>query len=164
MSAPRPGDRAPGIALPDESGTVHHLAERQGRWTIVYFYPKDDTPGCTVESCQFRDVDVDIRNAGAEVWGISPDGAASHARFREKFNLPFTLLSDEDHAVADAYGAWQQKSFLGKTYMGIQRSTFLVDPDGVVVRSWPQVKADGHATEVLAALGEARATRVSPKG
>ena len=164
VSVPGSGDRAPDIALPDETGAVHRLSEQHDRWTIVYFYPKDDTPGCTVESCQFRDLNADIRNAGAELWGISPDGAASHARFREKFNLPFTLLSDEDHAVADAYGAWQQKTFLGKKYMGIQRSTFLVGPDGFVVRSWPQVKADGHATEVLAALEEARAARASLEG
>lgn len=159
MSAPETGDVAPAIVLPDETGTVHRLSDRRGDWTIVYFYPKDDTPGCTVESCQFRDLDSAIRDAGAAVWGISPDGAASHSRFRAKFNLPFTLLSDEDHAVADAYGAWQWKSFPGKKYEGIQRSTFLVDPDGRVERAWPQVKADGHATEVLAELDQARTAR-----
>jgi peroxiredoxin Q/BCP len=157
MSIPSTGDLAPEIALPDETGTIHRLADRQGRWTIVYFYPKDDTPGCTVESCQFRDADPAFRAGGADVWGISPDDAASHRRFREKFDLPFTLLSDEDHAVAERYGAWQLKSMYGKEYMGIQRSTFLVDPDGRIARTWPKVTADGHAAEVLAALAESRA-------
>jgi peroxiredoxin Q/BCP len=157
MSIPRVGDPAPDIELPDETGTIHRLADRAGRWTIVYFYPKDDTPGCTIESCQFRDADPDIRAGGADVWGISPDGAASHRRFREKFDLPFALLSDEAHVVAERYGAWQEKSLYGKTYMGIQRSTFLVDPDGRIARTWAKVSADGHAAEVLAALTEARA-------
>ncbi len=159
MSAPEPGGRAPAISLPDEAGTIHDLADRRGSWTVVYFYPKDDTPGCTIESCQFRDIDPQIRGAEAEIWGISPDGAASHARFREKFYLPFTLLSDEDHAAAEAYGAWQLKSQYGREYMGIQRSTFLVDPDGVVAHAWPRVKADGHAADVLAVLAAARAAR-----
>ncbi len=164
MSMPNPGDLAPEIALPDETGTIHHLSERRGDWTIVFFYPKDDTPGCTVESCQFRDLDRDIEAAGAAIWGISPDGAASHARFRQKYDLPFTLLSDEAQAVAEAYGAWQLKSFLGKEYMGIQRSSFLVSPDGVIVRVWPKVKADGHPAEVLAALEEAKAARATTSG
>ncbi len=159
MTAPEPGDPAPDIALSDEIGTIHRLVDRRGAWTVVYFYPKDDTPGCTVESCQFRDADPEIRAAGAEVWGISPDGAASHARFREKFDLPFTLLSDEDHAVAEAYGAWQLRSQYGREYMGIQRSTFLVDPDGLIAHTWPKVRADGHAADVLAVLAAARAGR-----
>jgi peroxiredoxin Q/BCP len=165
MSAPGPGDLAPEIALPDDAGTIHRLADRQGRWTIVYFYPKDDTPGCTIESCQFRDADESFRAEGADVWGISPDGAASHRRFREKFDLPFTLLSDEDHAVAELYGAWQLKTMYGRESMGIQRSTFLVDPDGRIARSWPRVKAEGHAAEVLtelAALAAARPGSASP--
>ena len=161
MSAPDPGDLAPEIALPDDTGTIHRLADRQGRWTIVYFYPKDDTPGCTIESCQFRDTDEAIRAEGADVWGISPDGAASHRRFRAKFDLPFTLLSDVDHVVATRYGAWQLKTLYGKSSMGIQRSTFLVDPDGRIARSWPKVKAEGHAAEVLAELEAAVATRAA---
>ncbi len=159
MSTPEPGERAPDIALRDETGAIHRLSEQRDRWTIVYFYPADDTPGCTIESCQFRDLDPAIRNASAQVWGISPDGAASHARFRAKFDLPFTLLSDEDHAVSEAYGAWRLRSLYGKEFLGIQRSTYLVDPDGLVVRSWPKVKAEGHAAEVLAALEEARVAR-----
>ena len=159
MTMPEAGDAAPAIALPDETGTVHDLAEQRGRWTIVYFYPADDTPGCNTEACQFRDIDGEIRDTGADVWGISPDGAASHRRFREKFDLPFTLLSDEDHAVAERYGAWTLKHNYGRDYMGIQRSSFLVDPEGVIARVWPKVKADGHAAEVLGALAEARSAR-----
>jgi thioredoxin-dependent peroxiredoxin len=163
MSIPTAGDLAPEIALPDDHGSIHRLADQRGRWTIVYFYPEDDTPGCTTEACQFRDLDHEVRNIGADVWGISPDGAASHRRFREKFDLPFTLLSDGDHAVAEVYGAWTLKTNYGRQYMGIQRSSFLVDPDGRVARAWPKVKADGHAAEVLAALNAARAERAADR-
>ena len=151
------GDPAPDIALPDEHGTVHRLADRAGRWTVVYFYPEDDTPGCTTEACQFRDLNERIVSEDAEVWGISPDGASSHARFRSKFGLPFTLLSDEDHAVADRYGAWGMKQNYGREYEGLIRSSFLVGPDGRIAKVWPKVKADGHAERVLEALREARA-------
>jgi len=159
MSVPDAGELAPDVALPDEEGTVHRLADQRGRWTILYFYPEDDTPGCTKEACQFRDLDEEIRDTGGDVWGVSPDGASSHQGFREKFNLPFTLLSDPDHGLAEAYGAWQLKSLYGREYWGIQRSTFLIDPDGQIARAWPKVKADGHAAEVLTALAEARAAR-----
>ncbi len=125
---PQAGDLAPEVALPDEHGTVHRLSDRRGSWTVIYFYPKDDTPGCTTEACGFRDVNADLEGLDARVWGISPDGAGSHAAFRAKFGLPFTLLSDEDHAVAEAYGAWGEKRNYGKTYMGIIRSSFLVGP------------------------------------
>jgi peroxiredoxin Q/BCP len=156
MSMPGVGDRAPEVALPDETGKVHRLSEQRDRWTLVYFYPEDDTPGCTTEACQFRDLDDAIRDQGAQVWGISPDDAASHRRFREKFSLQFTLLSDTDHAVAEAYGAWALKKTYGRESMGIVRSSFLVDPHGRIARVWPRVKADGHAAEVLAALAEAK--------
>jgi len=159
MSMPIAGDRAPEVALPDEQGKIHHLSERRGSWTVVYFYPQDDTPGCTTEACQFRDLSGELRERGAEIWGISPDGARSHAAFRAKFGLSFPLLSDEDHALAEAYGAWQEKQSYGRTYMGIVRSSFLVDPDGRVAVAWPKVKADGHPAEVLAALDAARAGR-----
>jgi peroxiredoxin Q/BCP len=159
MSIPNPGEPAPEFALPDEMGATRRLAEQRGRWTVIYFYPKDDTPGCTVEACQFRDLHGELRSVDADVWGISPDGAASHHQFREKFGLPFTLLSDEDHAVAEQYGAWRLKSMYGKEFMGIARSSFLVDPEGTVVRTWPAVKADGHAAEVLAAIAEGRSAR-----
>ena len=114
-------------------------------------------PGCTTEACQFRDLNGDLAGLDAEVWGISPDGSGSHAAFRAKFGLPFTLLSDEDHAVAEAYGAWQEKQNYGRTYWGIVRSSYLVGPDGRIAKAWPKVKADGHAAQVLAALESARA-------
>ncbi len=156
---PAAGDPAPDFALPDETGTVHRLSDQRGRWTIVYFYPKDDTPGCTTEACAFRDANDDLVAAGATVWGISPDDARSHGRFRAKFHLSFPLLSDEDHAVAEAYGAWVEKTKDGRTYMGIGRSTFLVDPDGRIARTWPTVSPEGHAAEVRVALDEAKAAR-----
>jgi peroxiredoxin Q/BCP len=159
MSTPQAGDLAPEVALLDEQGLVHRLSDRRGRWTVVYFYPADDTPGCTTEACQFRDLHTSIGALDAEVWGISPDGAGSHEAFRVKFGLPFTLLSDEDHAVAEAYGAWQEKTNYGRTYLGIVRSSYLIDPDGRVATAWPRVKADGHAAQVLAALEAARAAR-----
>jgi peroxiredoxin Q/BCP len=164
MSAPTPtvpatGDLAPDVSLPDETGTVHRLADQKGRWTVLYFYPEDDTPGCTTEACQFRDLDEQYADTGADVWGVSPDGAASHRRFREKFDLPFSLLSDVDHEVATRYGAWRLKNNYGREYMGIGRSTFLIDPDLRVARAWPTVKADGHAAAVLEALAEERAAR-----
>ncbi|HSG85910.1 MAG TPA: peroxiredoxin [Candidatus Limnocylindrales bacterium] len=154
MTELRTGDPAPEIELRDDAGTVHRLAERRGRWTIVYFYPQDDTPGCTTEACQFRDLAADIAGLDADVWGISPDDAASHAAFRTKFGLPFLLLSDEDHAVAERYGAWGMKKNYGREYEGLIRSTFLVDPDGRIARAWPRVRADGHAERVLEALRE----------
>jgi peroxiredoxin Q/BCP len=154
---PAAGDRAPDVALPDDRGVVHRLADQRGRWVVLYFYPEDDTPGCTTEACQFRDAHDEIKDRGTEVWGISPDGAASHAAFRSKFSLPFTLLSDEDHAVSTRYGAWRLKNNYGREYMGIQRSSFLVDPDGRIAYVWPKVKADGHAADVLATLEAARA-------
>jgi peroxiredoxin Q/BCP len=159
MSTPLAGDLAPEVALSDDQGLIHRLSDRRGRWTVVYFYPEDDTPGCTTEACQFRDLNADINGLDAEVWGISPDGAGSHAAFRAKFGLPFTLLSDEDHAVAEAYGAWQEKKNYGRTYMGIVRSSYLVDPDGKVATAWPKVKADGHAAQVLEAIQAARSAR-----
>jgi peroxiredoxin Q/BCP len=161
MSTPEPGDVAPDVALPDETGTVHHLADQRGRWTILYFYPADDTPGCTTEACQFRDLNESYADTGADVWGVSPDGASSHRKFREKFDLPFTLLSDPDHDVANRYGAWAEKTNYGKTYMGIVRSSYLIDPDGRIARAWPKVKADGHAAAVLAALEEERTARAA---
>lgn len=157
MTMPNAGEPAPEIALRDETGTVHRLADQRGRWTIVYFYPTDDSPGCTVEACEFRDANTTITERGADVWGISPQGASSKHAFREKFQLPFTLLADEDHAVAEAYGSWVEKQNYGKTYWGTARNTFLVDPQGSIARTWSKVKAEGHAAEVLAALDAAQA-------
>ena len=154
MSLPAVGDAAPELALPDETGTIHRLSDQLGRWTALYFYPTDDTPGCTVEACEFRDNNETINERGADVWGISPQGAASKRAFREKFGLPFSLLADEGHHVADAYGTWVEKKNYGKTYWGTARSTFLIGPDGRVAKVWPKVKPEGHAGEVLAALDE----------
>jgi peroxiredoxin Q/BCP len=159
MSTPQAGDLAPEIALPDETGTIHRLADQRGRWTIVYFYPKDDTPGCTVEACEFRDANDTIVERGADVWGISPQGAPSKKSFREKFHLPFTLLADEKHETAEAYGSWVEKQNYGKTYWGTARTTFLVDPEGRIAHAWPKVKPEGHAADVLATLDEAHARR-----
>jgi peroxiredoxin Q/BCP len=159
MSTPQAGDLAPEIALPDETGTIHRLADQRGRWTIVYFYPKDDTPGCTVEACEFRDANDTIVERGADVWGISPQGAPSKKSFREKFHLPFTLLADEKHETAEAYGSWVEKQNYGKTYWGTARTTFLVDPEGRIAHAWPKVKPEGHAADVLATLDEAQARR-----
>jgi peroxiredoxin Q/BCP len=159
MSMPEVGDRAPEIALPDESGTVHRLADQRDRWTILYFYPKDDTPGCTVEACEFRDSNDTIVERGADVWGVSPQGAASKRSFREKFGLPFTLLADTDHQVAEAYGSWVEKENYGRKYMGTARTTFLIDPQGRIARTWPKVKPEGHAAAVLEALTEEQEAR-----
>ena len=158
---PQVGDRAPDFSLPDDEGTVRRPADARGRWLVLYFYPKDDTAGCTIEACEFRDAKTDIDERDAEVWGVSVLGTGSKAAFKRKFNLPFHLLADEDHAVAEKYGTWVQKQNYGRTYMGVRRSTFLVDPDGVIARTWPRVKAEGHAAEVLAALDEERAGRPS---
>ena len=152
MSTLQAGDLAPEVALPDEHGTIHRLADRKGSWTVLYFYPEDDTSGCTTEACQFRDRHTDLQGLDAEIWGVSPDGAGSHAAFRAKYGLPFTLLSDEDHAVAERYGAWGEKQNYGKTYVGLIRSSFLVGPDGRLAKVWPRVKADGHAQAVLETL------------
>jgi peroxiredoxin Q/BCP len=156
MTIPTAGEPAPEIALPDETGTIHRLADQRGRWTVVYFYPADDTPGCTTEACEFRDVNDTITERGADVWGISPQGAKSKRAFREKFGLPFLLLADEDHAVADAWGSWVEKQNYGRTYMGTARRTFLVDPQGRIAKTWEKVKPEGHAADVMAALDEAQ--------
>jgi thioredoxin-dependent peroxiredoxin len=155
---PKVGELAPDFELRDDVGVAHRLSDRRGHYTVVYFYPADDTPGCTKEACSFRDNNAAFKEADTEVWGLSPQGPASKAAFRAKYGLPFTLLPDEDHAVADAYGAWGEKMNYGKTYWGILRSSFLVGQDGRVERVWPKVTAEGHAVEVLAALREARST------
>jgi peroxiredoxin Q/BCP len=120
----------------------------------LYFYPKDDTPGCTKEACAFRDLQADMKKLGAKVMGVSPDNEESHAAFRDKYRLNFPLLADVDHKVAEKYGAWREKNMYGKKSMGVQRSTFLIDADGKVVRAWKRVQVDGHDQQVLAALKE----------
>jgi thioredoxin-dependent peroxiredoxin len=159
MSIPEVGELAPEIALPDDTGSIHRLADQRGRWTILYFYPTDDTPGCTTEACEFRDANETIHERGADVWGVSPQGARSKRAFREKFQLPFMLLADETHGVAEAYGSWVEKKNYGKTYMGTARRTFLIDPDGRIAKTWLKVKPEGHAADVLASLDALQAAR-----
>lgn len=154
MAKLEPGDKAPSFRLPDQDGNKVSLGDFKGEKVVVYFYPKDDTPGCTKEACQFNDNLRAFSRSGATVLGISPDGAESHRRFREKYGLALTLLSDPDHKVMESYGAWGEKSLYGKKSMGVIRSTFVVDEKGKVAKTWYSVKADGHAEKVLAALGE----------
>jgi thioredoxin-dependent peroxiredoxin len=156
---PQPRESAPPIELVDDEGNLRRLSDQRGRWLVVYFYPKDDTPGCAVEACEFRDAHAQIRDQGAEVWGISILGSDSKKAFKQKFGLPFPLLADEDHRVAEAYGAWVEKENYGRRYWGVQRATFLIDPQGRIARVWPKVRPEGHSAEVLAALEEERATR-----
>lgn len=146
------GDKAPSFTLPDHSGTPVTLRGLEGKTVVVYFYPKDDTSGCTTEACEFRDAWSEVRATGAVVLGISPDGQSSHARFRTKFGLPFSLLADEDHAVAEAFGVWGEKSMYGRKYFGILRTTFIIDGEGVIRHVFETVKPKGHAAEVLALL------------
>lgn len=152
MSRLETGDKAPAFALPDEGGKKVRLAEYKGRNVVVYFYPADDTPGCTKEACQFSDLYDRFTKAGVEVIGISPDGGESHSRFRQKYGLRVRLLTDADHSVMEAYGAWGEKTLYGKKSVGVIRSTMLVGPDGRVRRAWYNVRADGHANKVLAEL------------
>jgi len=142
------GDKAAGFELPDQTGKVQKLSDYRGRWVVVYFYPKDDTPGCTKEACGFRDGMDDLNEAGVVV-GISRDSVESHERFHTKYALNFPLLSDSEGKVLEAYGAWQQKSMFGKSYMGIKRMTYLVDPEGKVAKVYEKVKPAEHAKEIL---------------
>ena len=147
-----PGSPAPAFSLPSDEGTTVALKDLKGRKVVLYFYPKDDTSGCTIEACEFRDSWAAVRRAGAVVLGVSPDGIASHQKFKRKYELPFTLLADEDHAVAEAYGVWGEKSMYGRKYHGILRTTFILDERGRVARVFNKVRPEGHAAEVLAAL------------
>jgi thioredoxin-dependent peroxiredoxin len=143
------GDTAPAFTLPDQDGEDVSLADFAGRRVVVYFYPRDDTPGCTKEACQFNDNLAAFTKAKVPVLGISADTAAKHQKFREKYGLTFPLLTDADHAVGEAYGAWGEKTMYGKKTIGVIRSTFLIDTDGTIARAWYHVKADGHAAKVL---------------
>jgi peroxiredoxin Q/BCP len=147
------GDVAPDFALPADDGSVVRLGELKGSKVILYFYPKDNTSGCTTQACELRDVLPRIDEKGALVLGVSPDPVTSHVKFKEKYQLNFPLLSDEDHAVAEAYGVWKEKSMYGRTYWGIERSTFIIDEDGVILEVWRKVKAKGHAAKVTDLLG-----------
>jgi thioredoxin-dependent peroxiredoxin len=148
------GTNAPAFSLPDQYGKVHQLADYKGKWVLLYFYPKDMTPGCTVEACNFRDDFPAFGNLDAVILGVSKDSVTRHKKFAEKYDLPFTLLSDEDGTICEAYGVWKEKSMYGKTFMGINRSTFLIDPDGKIARVYPKVKVKEHAAELLRALDE----------
>jgi peroxiredoxin Q/BCP len=147
-----PGKKAPAFALKDQSGKTHRLSDYEGKAVVLYFYPKDDTPGCTKEACDFRDHLPTFKRDKAVVLGISVLDEASKARFADKYDLNFPLLADPDHDIADKYGAWQKKSMYGREYMGVARITYLIGPDGKVVRRWDKVQVDGHAEDVLAAL------------
>ena len=148
------GDKAPDFTLPADGGGRVSLKELKGKTVVLYFYPRDDTPGCTAEACAFRDSLPDFSKVKAQVVGISRDSVASHDKFKKKFKLPFPLVSDEDGKVTEAYGAWVEKSMYGKKYMGIERATFLIDAKGVVRNVWRKVKVPGHAEEVLKAAEE----------
>jgi thioredoxin-dependent peroxiredoxin len=146
------GTKAPDFALPDQSGTQVKLKALKGKQVVLYFYPKDDTPGCTKESCEFRDAHTKIAKTGAVVLGVSLDGAESHRKFIEKYRLPFTLLSDEDAAVSKAYDVYKLKNMYGRKYWGIERSTFVIDQAGLIKSIFRKVKVDGHADQILAVL------------
>ena len=149
-----PPKKAPAFTLTADDGTKVRLSDSLGSPVVLYFYPKDDTPGCTREACAFRDQKAKLQKLGAQVFGVSPDGVQSHVKFRDKYKLNFPLLADEGHKVAEKYGAWREKNMYGKKMMGIQRSTYLIDAAGKVAKLWKHVKVDGHDEHVLAALKE----------
>jgi len=146
------GKPAPDFELRSDSGESVKLSDLRGKQVVLYFYPKDDTPGCTTQACGIRDAYGEFEREGAVVLGVSPDDERSHVKFKKKFELPFTLLADTDHGVADEYGVWVEKKYMGKTYMGVDRSTFVIDADGTVKRVLRKVKPDTHADDVLATL------------
>ena len=146
------GSKAPAFALVADDGTQVKLADLQGSPVVLYFYPKDDTPGCTKEACAFRDRQAELANLGAKVFGVSPDDVASHVKFRDKYQLNFRLLADPDHKTADDYGVWREKNMYGKKSLGVQRSTYLIDAAGQVAKVWKRVQVDGHDEQVLEAL------------
>jgi peroxiredoxin Q/BCP len=152
MTMPPVGARAPEFRLPDQDGRAHALGDYRGKWVLLYFYPKDDTPGCTLEACTIRDQFQDFEKIGAVVLGVSTDSVASHKKFASAYSLPFTLLADEHKEVVGRYGVFGEKKLMGKTFMGTTRTSFLIDPDGVIARVYEHVKPERHAAEVLADL------------
>ncbi len=148
------GGKAPDIQLADDRGQPFHLAGLKGKNVVLYFYPKADTPGCTKESCEFRDHSQQFTQQDTVIVGVSPDKSAAQSKFKSKFDLPFTLLADTEHKAATDYGVWKEKSMYGKKYMGIERTTFLIDKHGVIHKIFPKVKPEGHAEEVYAVLKE----------
>lgn len=151
---PAEGTKAPAFTLTADDGSKVKLSSLQGGPVVLYFYPADDTPGCTKEACAFRDRQADLKKLGARVYGVSPDDVASHVKFRDKYQLNFPLLADPDHAVAEKFGAWREKNMYGKKSMGVVRSTFLIDAAGVIRKVWKAVRVDGHDAKVLEALQE----------
>jgi peroxiredoxin Q/BCP len=146
------GISAPDFILIDDTGATRRLSDYRGQNAVLYFYPKDDTPGCTTEACNFRDDYSAFVEAGVTILGVSPDSPKSHAKFKQKYQLPFPLLADEQHIVCEAYGVWGQKKFMGREYMGVLRTTFLISPDGKIKKVFADVKPSEHSAEVLAAL------------
>jgi thioredoxin-dependent peroxiredoxin len=146
------GTAAPDFELASDAGSTVRLSDLRGKPVVLYFYPKDDTPGCTAQACGIRDRWGEFQRSGAVVLGVSPDSAARHVKFREKYDLPFTLLADEDHRVSEAYDVWVEKSYGGQNYMGVERSTFVIDPEGKVAKVMRRVNPESHADDVLAAL------------
>ncbi|HQM55511.1 MAG TPA: thioredoxin-dependent thiol peroxidase [Anaerolineaceae bacterium] len=144
--------QAPDFSLPDETGVIHTLSQYAGRNIILYFYPKDDTPGCTIEACNFRDDYSAYENSQVVILGVSPDSPKSHARFKDKYHLPFSLLSDEEHKVLEMYGVWGKKKMFGKEYHGVLRTTYLIGKDGKIIKVFKNVKPAGHSAEILANL------------
>lgn len=158
------GQKAPAFSAKDQTGATVTQATYAGKYVVLYFYPKDNTPGCTVEACAFRDDSAKLKAAGAVVLGLSPDSEKSHQKFIEKFSLPFQLLVDTDNTLSTAYGAWGEKSMYGRSYMGVIRSTFLIGPDGKLAHVWPKVKVNGHSDEVLATIQALKAGKPVPVG
>ncbi len=148
------GVKAPAFELNDSEGKKHKLSDYLGETIVLYFYPKDDTPGCTKEACSFRDSYADFRNAGVTIIGISPDKVASHKKFKDKYSLPFTLLADPDHQVCEAYGVWGLKKSFGREYEGVYRTTYIINPEGLIQRVFKNVKPSDHSQEVLSELGK----------
>lgn len=146
------GSKAPDFELMDNEGKLHLLSDYQGQTIVIYFYPKDDTPGCTKEACSFRDAYADFREAGVEVIGISPDSEKSHTKFIQKYELPFVLLSDTDHKICEAFGVWGPKKYMGREYEGVYRTTFIIGQDGEIKQVFEDVKPADHSQEVLAAV------------
>ncbi len=153
MSTLQTGDSAPDISLDTDSGEHFELSSLHGKNVVLYFYPKADTPGCTTEACDFKANSQKFTKANTVIVGVSPDATQAQAKFKNKFDLPFTLLADAEHKAAEDYGVWKEKSMYGKKYMGVDRTTFVIDPDGKIKKIFPKVKVDGHAEEVLAAIG-----------
>lgn len=152
MEMPNIGTRAPDFTLPDQEGKEHSLSDYKGKWVLLYFYPKDDTPGCTIEACTIRDQFKDFTKIGAVVLGVSTDSVASHKKFVSAYGLPFTLLADVHKEVVGQYGVFGEKKFMGKTYMGTRRTSFLIDPEGKIAKAYEKVKPEVHATEVITDL------------